>query len=141
MAEYSSLTSALFTRPNGLSFLSFLPFSFSVSHTPKSLPKGWHADFGSLRKQAHLMSFDLSLWAGPTRGLHPTKISWFDTPRYRGKLCHNEKYYGKHKEKGGVWFVILNNHFQFLNNVLCISTRFFTHTYLHKCFQTTIFSF
>ena len=32
---------------------------------------------------------------------------------------------------GGVWFVFLNN----------ISTHFFTHTYFHKCFQTTIFSF
>ena len=32
----------------------------------------WHADFGSLRKQSHLMSFGLSIWAGPTRCLHPT---------------------------------------------------------------------
>ena len=42
---------------------------------------------------------------------------------------------------GGVWFVFLNNYFQFLNNILCISTHFFTHTYFHKYFQTTIFSF
>ena len=31
--------------PNG--FFFFLFFFFSVSHTPKSLPKEWHADFGS----------------------------------------------------------------------------------------------
>ena len=40
----------------------------------------------------------------------------------------------------GVWFVFLNNHFQFLNNILCISIHFFTHMYFHKCFETTIFS-
>ena len=38
----------------------------------------------------------------------------------------------------GVWFVILNNHFRFLNNISRISTHFFTHTYFHKYFQTTI---
>ena len=42
---------------------------------------------------------------------------------------------------GGVWFVFSNNHFQFLNNISRISTHFFTHTYFHKYFQTTIFSF
>ena len=42
---------------------------------------------------------------------------------------------------GGVWFVILNNYFQFLNNISRISMHFFTHTYFHKYFQTTIFSF
>ena len=42
---------------------------------------------------------------------------------------------------GGVWFVILNNYFQFLNNISRISTHFFTHTYFQKYFQTTIFSF
>ena len=35
---------------------------------------------------------------------------------------------------GGVWFVILNN-------ISRISMHFFTHTYFHKYFQTTIFSF
>ena len=58
--------------------------------------------------------------------------------------------FGKKKKKlfrisyshyGGVWFVFLNNYFQFLNNISRISTHFFTHTYFHKCFQTTIFSF
>ena len=34
-----------------------------------------------------------------------------------------------------------NNHIQFLNNISPIFTHFFTHTYFHKCFQTTIFSF
>ena len=42
---------------------------------------------------------------------------------------------------GGVWFVVLNNYFQFLNSISRISTYFFTHTYFHKYFQTTIFSF
>ena len=42
-----SLASALHSRPNGLCFLPFLLFSFSVSHTPETLPKKWHADFGS----------------------------------------------------------------------------------------------
>ena len=40
-----------------------------------------------------------------------------------------------------VWFVFSNNNFQFLNNIICIFTHFFTHTYFHKCFQITIFSF
>ena len=44
-------------------------------------------------------------------------------------------------EKWVVWFVILNNYFQFLNNILHISTHFFTHTYFHKYFQTKIFNF
>ena len=43
--------------------------------------------------------------------------------------------------EGGVWFVFSNNHFQFLNNISSISTHFFTHTYFHKYFQTTIFNF
>ena len=40
----------------------------------------------------------------------------------------------KNPHIGGVWFVYLNNHFQFLNNISCISTHFFTHTYFHKYF-------
>ena len=36
---------------------------------------------------------------------------------------------------GGVWFIISNNNFQFLNNISRISTHFFTHTYFHKYFQ------
>ena len=43
-----SLASALHSRPNGLCFLPFLLFSFSVSHTPETLPKEWHTNFGSL---------------------------------------------------------------------------------------------
>ena len=35
---------------------------------------------------------------------------------------------------GGIWFVFLNNHFQFLNNISRILTHFFTHTYFHKYF-------
>ena len=35
---------------------------------------------------------------------------------------------------GGVWFVFLNNHFQFLNNISRILMHFFTHTYFHKYF-------
>ena len=42
---------------------------------------------------------------------------------------------------GGVWFVFLNNHFQFLNSISCSFIHFFTNMYFHKCFQTTIFSF
>ena len=42
---------------------------------------------------------------------------------------------------GGVWFVFSNNYFQFLNNIICISIYFFTHTYFHKYFQITIFNF
>ena len=38
------------------------------------------------------------------------------------------------KNLGGVWFVFSNNHFQFLNNILRISTHFFTYTYFHKYF-------
>ena len=46
-----------------------------------------------------------------------------------------------HECIGGVWFVLLNNYFQFLNNILCILTYFFTHMYFHKRFQIIIFSF
>ena len=41
----------------------------------------------------------------------------------------------------GVWFVFLNNNFQFLNNITWISKFFFTHTYFYKYFQITNFSF
>ena len=91
--------SALHSRPNGLCFLSFLLFSFSVSH------KEWHADFGSfasllversqtfpcmlsfalnqradfvgLRRQPHKWALTrvASKWAVPTRCLHPTSLS------------------------------------------------------------------
>ena len=30
---------------------------------------------------------------------------------------------------GPIWYGILSNNFQFLNNIICISTHFFTHTY------------
>ena len=43
--------------------------------------------------------------------------------------------------EGGVWFVFSNNHFQFLNKIICMSIYFFTHTYFHKYFHITIFSF
>ena len=49
--------------------------------------------------------------------------------------------FGMYGVLGGVWFVFSNNYFQFLNNISRISTYFFTHTYFHKYFQTTIFSF
>ena len=42
---------------------------------------------------------------------------------------------------GGVWWVFSNSSFQFLNNISHISIHFFTHTYFHKSFQTTIFVF
>ena len=38
-------------------------------------------------------------------------------------------------------FVFSNNIFQFLNNISRIFIYFFTHTYFHKYFQTTIFNF
>ena len=41
----------------------------------------------------------------------------------------------------GVWFVFSNNNYQFLNNIICIFTHFFIHTYFHKYFQITIFNF
>ena len=41
---------------------------------------------------------------------------------------------------GVIWFV-LNNNFQFLNNIICISIYFFTHIFFHKYFQITIFNF
>ena len=41
----------------------------------------------------------------------------------------------------GVWFVFLNNHFQFLNNISRISMHFFTHTDFYKYFQIIIFNF
>ena len=46
--------------------------------------------------------------------------------RKRQGLTHMNicKYYG------GVWFVFSNNNFQFLNNILRISTYFFTQTFL-----------
>ena len=56
------------------------------------------------------------------------------------KVCNNF-YPFLYEYLGGVWFVILNNYFQFLNNISRISMHFFTHTYFHKYFQTTIFSF
>ena len=33
---------------------------------------------------------------------------------------------------GAIWYGILSNNFQFLNNIICISTHFFTHTYFQK---------
>ena len=33
---------------------------------------------------------------------------------------------------GAVWYIILNTCFQFLKNITCISTHFFTHTYFQK---------
>ena len=54
-------------------FFLFSFFSFNVS-------KEWHVDFGRLRKQAHLMSFDPSMWAGPTWCLHPTKNGFGSSP-------------------------------------------------------------
>ena len=38
---------------------------------------------------------------------------------------------------GAVWYDILSNNFQFLNNITRISTHFFTHTYFLKI-QTTL---
>ena len=46
-------------------FFLFFFFSFSVSHTPMSLPKEWHVE------QAHLMSFDQCMWTRPTRCFAP----------------------------------------------------------------------
>ena len=40
-----------------------------------------------------------------------------------------------------VWFVFLNNYFQFLNIIIRIFLHFFIHTHFHKYFQTTIFNF
>ena len=37
-------------------------------------------------------------------------------------------------EYEGVWWVFLNNNFQFLNNILRIFIYFFTHMYFHKSF-------
>ena len=57
-------------------------------------------------------------------------------------ICISEPWHIVSENKfGGVWFVFLNNHFLFLNNISRISTHFFTHMYFHKYFQTTIFSF
>ena len=39
--------------------------------------------------------------------------------------------------QGDVWLVSLNNSFQYLNNITCIFTHFFTHTYFQKL-QTTL---
>ena len=39
------------------------------------------------------------------------------------------------KLKGGVWWVFSNNNFQFLNNISCIFTHFFTYMYLYKNFK------
>ena len=36
-----------------------------------------------------------------------------------------------------IWYMHLNNNFQFLNNIKCISTHFFAHTYFQKI-QTTL---
>ena len=46
------------------------------------------------------------------------------------KVCNNF-YPFLYEYLGGVWFMILNNHFQFLNNISRISMHFFTHTYFH----------
>ena len=40
-----------------------------------------------------------------------------------------------------VWFVFLNNYFQFLNIIIRIFLHFFIHTHFHKYFQITIFNF
>ena len=40
-----------------------------------------------------------------------------------------------------IWFVFLNNYFQFLNNILRVFIYIFTHTYFHKYFQIIIFNF
>ena len=53
----------------------------------------------------------------------------------------HEKHFFFFKAFRSVWFVFLNNHFQFLNIILHILTHFFTHTYFYKYFQTTIFNF
>ena len=37
--------------------------------------------------------------------------------------------------------MFLNNHFQFLNNILRILMHFFIYMYFYKYFQTTIFNF
>ena len=58
-------------------------------------------------------------------------------PKKKEKQTERER----EREVGGVWFVFLNNNFQFLNNILRIFIHFFTHTYFYKCFQTTIFNF
>ena len=36
-----------------------------------------------------------------------------------------------------VWYICLNTCFQFLNNITCLSTHYFTHTYFQKI-QTTL---
>ena len=38
---------------------------------------------------------------------------------------------------GGVWYMYLNNSFQFWNNITRISTYFYTHTYLYILFTST----
>ena len=41
------------------------------------------------------------------------------------------------KYLGPAWYTHSNTCFQFLNNITCISTHFFTYTYFYTCFQTT----
>ena len=39
---------------------------------------------------------------------------------------------------GDVCYYYLNNSFQYLNNITCISTHFFTHMYFHKTITTLL---
>ena len=105
MAEWLSLLQLSTQGRMASVFFPFVLFSFSASHTPETLPKEWHTNFGSLasllikrsktypcmlsfalnqradfvglRRQAHKWALTrvASKWAGPTRWLHPTVYS------------------------------------------------------------------
>ena len=57
------------------------------------------------------------------------------------KFDQNNYVIRKFSNTRSVWYTILNNNFHFLNNIICISIHFFTHTYFHTCFQITKYLF
>ena len=47
------------------------------------------------------------------------------------------RFYSDLNNSGGVLYIISNNNFQFLNNIIYIFTHFFIHMYFYTCFQIT----
>ena len=103
-------------------------FKSGVAHSSKFWKDWWYTSL----PWVHEMKF--ILWTPDSKKLvllqHKSNTHIFHS---QGTKKENSNWPFK-SHKGGVWFVFLNNHFQFLNNILRISTHFFTHTYFHKFF-------